>query len=136
MTLEILLSIITPILTGAVSFLTVRIFSFSKQIAVLQSELVSIKQDTDKAESSRSDLHNRISKVSLESSLVKNKFEDYGLNFSKAVDNLASAISELRAELNKHKSDTNLFIKSEMDSTKTVIMDKLELMMRLHTREP
>ena len=132
MTLEILLSIITPILTGAVSFLTVRIFSFSKQIAVLQSELSSVKQDTDKAENTLSTLHERVSKVSLESNLVKNKFEDYGLNFSKAVDNLASAISELRAELNKHKSDTNLFIKSEMDATKTVIMDKLELMMRLH----
>ena len=132
MTLEILLSIITPILTGAVSFLTVRIFSFSKQIAVLESELSSVKQDTDKAENTLSTLHERVSKVSLESNLVKNKFEDYGLNFSKAVDNLASAISELRAELNKHKSDTNLFIKSEMDATKTVIMDKLELMMRLH----
>ncbi len=132
MTLELLLSIITPILTGAVSFLTVRIFSFSKQIAVLESELSAIKQDTSKAENTLSTLHERVSKVSLESNLVKNKFEDYGLNFSKAVDNLASAISELRAELNKHKSDTNLFIKSEMDATKTVIMDKLELMMRLH----
>tara|TARA_Y100000593_G_scaffold92206_1_gene183084 strand:+ start:810 stop:1217 length:408 start_codon:yes stop_codon:yes gene_type:complete len=131
-TLELLLSIITPILTGAVSFLTVRIFSFSKQIAVLESELSAIKQDTSKAENTLSTLHERVSKVSLESNLVKNKFEDYGLNFSKAVDNLASAISELRAELNKHKSDTNLFIKSEMDATKTVIMDKLELMMRLH----
>lgn len=132
MTLELLLSIITPILTGAVSFLTVRIFSFSKQIAVLESELSAVKQDTSKAENNLVGLTNRVSKVSLESSLIKNKFEDYGINFSKAVDNLASAISELRSELNKHKSDTNLFIKSEMDATKTVIMDKLELMMRLH----
>lgn len=132
MTLELLLSIITPILTGAVSFLTVRIFSFSKQIAVLESELSAVKQDTSKAENNLVGLTNRVSKVSLESSLIKNKFEDYGINFSKAVDNLASAISDLRSELNKHKSDTNLFIKSEMDATKTVIMDKLELMMRLH----
>tara|TARA_R110002020_G_scaffold200385_3_gene402668 strand:- start:826 stop:1251 length:426 start_codon:yes stop_codon:yes gene_type:complete len=110
----LILSFIIPILGWTLKTLS----KASQDNATQQIQLTSILKEVSK-----------IAAIEKESAIINTKVKNLDSGIAASIISLNKCITELRADLRLHKNETDKFIKRELHDTKTVIMDKLELMM-------
>lgn len=121
----LLLTVMMPALGWAVS----TIYGSKQDNATQQNQIDILSSDVESGKTARREMHMSTNNILTDIEVLKTQLANFDSGIALSIENLNDVIADLRGDLNTHKSDTNKFIKAELDSTKTIIMDKLELMM-------